>query len=245
MVELPSLIKKNPYAVIGGIEFKTQSSLLDYAKSLLNSYSIGDYVTQPHRHFLINFLSRHEWASDKIGPGVLEFQLRENCGPNWSARGFWIIRVDGTEADFSIYNCLKNESSDPKRLKAKYIKQACRTAISAVIDKYSRDRFSVSDVISCDQTGVPITISQAHVDHYGEWPFARIVDEWIDGVIVEMIDVEGHGDGQTFRYFSNQDIADDFVKFHNERAVLRIVHKQVNMKDGSRGYETRFMEAPL
>ncbi len=69
----------------------------------------------------------------------------------------------------------------------------------------------------------------AVVDHSGSWPFSRILAEWSIGRgKIELV-------GRIGREFARDKDRADFVRFHDERAVLRIIHRRVNSSLGNRG----------
>jgi hypothetical protein len=84
-------------------------------------------------------------------------------------------------------------------------------------------RFGRRDTIPCDETGDSVAWADAHVDHYGDWPFCRIVAEF----------VKEHGEPKLVSAaaktrFKDDRVAEAFRQYHNERATLRIVRKDVN-----------------
>jgi hypothetical protein len=88
-------------------------------------------------------------------------------------------------------------------------------------------QFQGFDLVSA---GVPLAcrftsaVSARASDHGGEWPFARIVKVF----------VAIHGQPAVTREpcegsrFDDPAVAEKFREFHNERAQLRIVHRNVN-----------------
>jgi hypothetical protein len=95
----------------------------------------------------------------------------------------------------------------------------------------------MQSVAKCEATGVTLGWHDAHVDHSGEWPMVRITDAWLDSKaplswnVLTLQKPPAQGWRLTYEF------AADFVKFHNERAVLQVIDKTHNLSKGSGGYQ--------
>ena len=74
--------------------------------------------------------------------------------------------------------------------------------------------------------------SQTHVDHYGPYPFQRIVEVWLNlyDLDYETIAINRVGD------LKDPDVFKSWFEFHSKMADLRVVDKTANLKKGSRGW---------
>ena len=81
---------------------------------MLNSYGIGDRVSAQDAADLSALLERHDDREEKVGTGVLGFEVNAppEDVPQFSKRCFWVVRSDGTKIDFSIGHCLKAKPYD-------------------------------------------------------------------------------------------------------------------------------------
>jgi hypothetical protein len=230
------------FATVGGLTFRTQEALRDYTVEMLNRYEPEQFASEKDRYFLLQLLARHFEAEDKIGPGILSFQRRVNLyHGKIEAAGWWFVRTDGTEVSFSIYDCFRDRPIGDDEVFLRRIVSCCRAAVMEDVHRLKNEVFDGRRMTRCAATGAEISFSEAQVDHAGEWPFVRIVDEWLHerAPWLRQIEIKSH-EGQSGRVFADPRVAADFKEFHDQRAELRIVHKGQNMGDGSRGYRMRF-----
>lgn len=88
---------------IGNTNFAKKGDALLYLQKMLNSYAIGDKVSEPDTLFLLDALVNHPEQEDKIGVGVAHMVVRL---ADHGTRCFWIVRKDGTEKKFSYKSCV-------------------------------------------------------------------------------------------------------------------------------------------
>lgn len=99
--------------VLASRSFPTQTAALEYFKSILHTYGIGEVVSDPEHHqLLLELLERHRDAEEKRGVGIREFFIdRTEAGDfqyvSREARGIWIRRIDGTRVDWSYQTAIK------------------------------------------------------------------------------------------------------------------------------------------
>lgn len=235
--------KSKVFARVGGIDFATQRELAQHAQAMLRRHADGEIANTADAFFLLQLLARHEIAAEKIGAGVFSFQKRINLylGTN-PTPGWCAIRVDGSEVLFSIYDCLRDSPRTIAEKRLAWIKISCRTAVSAMMADIKAAAFSSGKPVSCPATGTLLCWIDASVDHAGDWTFSRIVDEWLHSIRDWFWTIEiAPGAGNTSYMFADIKLAEHFISFHNERAQLRIVHRQYNMSRGSAGFKTTFV----
>jgi hypothetical protein len=114
--------------------------------------------------------------------------------------------------------------------KKKRVLAALRTAIKGQVDHC---RSSTRFPTVCPLTGQTLTHeSKIHVDHFGEWPFIRIVESWLNlyGLDYESIALNRAGD------LKDADVYSAWYRFHQDKSDLRVVDKVANLKKGAKGY---------
>lgn len=122
-------------------------------------------------------------------------------------------------------------SSDKPQSKKKRVLAALRTAIKGQIDYC---RASTEFPCICPLSGKTLTSSSlTHVDHYGSFPFIRIVETWLNlyGLDYETIALNRAGD------LKDPDVFKSWYSFHKEKADLRVVDKIANLKKGAKGWK--------
>ena len=149
-------------ALSNGKSWRTQTAALEHFKSMLARYEDGDVVDGLEDHDdLIALLERYDMCDlslqSKIGAGIKHFERRLNRGDGFSSSGFWLVRSDGTETDFSYISAVKGE---PKSVAEQYY-GACRSAVSRdllAMKQDQFDRFGDEDgCLTCDISGVRMT----------------------------------------------------------------------------------------
>ncbi|MEW5687799.1 MAG: DUF3223 domain-containing protein [Pseudomonadota bacterium] len=168
----------------------------------------------------------------KLGAGVRAFQRRMNRGEGWQTAGFWVLRVDGTETDFSFPTAIAGK---PKPQSAEFT-DACRAAVAGDIKAAKARHFAehadAEGRVACAISGLPLSEKDAHLDH-AEPSFGHLVvvfraeSGWEttipDGILTKP------DDNQMTTTFVDDQVAEAFRKFHEARATLRVISAKENM----------------
>ncbi len=118
----------------------TKKALKQKAQSILRAYSVGQRLSDSDAEFIYCLLQQHYNAQEKIGPGVVAFEvMAATCGTNC----FAAVRADGTRAPFSYLSCFRPPT--PLELRD----SALRRAISEQIVRFrgAADEHHVHHVI--------------------------------------------------------------------------------------------------
>jgi hypothetical protein len=229
--------------VIGSRSFSTQGRALDYFKALLHRYQNGQRIVDLADHAdLVALIERFDPVLSAVGEPtkgagqIAHFERRLNTGTGWSSAGFWIIRQDGTETDFSYIDAVKGK---PKGHSQDFY-NACRQAVALELVLAKKQAFALYGDnhrrVDCELTGKMVTIHDAHLDH--AWPyFSQIVSGfraargWSrdipDGII------STPADAQTTLTFVDNSVTEAFRAFHHDQAVLRILSREANLQTAS------------
>ena len=86
--------------------------------------------------------------------------------------------------------------------------------------------------VSCPIAGESMGWGEVHVDHAAPWPFHRIVTEFIRerGIDLLTVQVVGQGDDEVQRRFADDSLAEDFRRFHERIARLRVISMRENLR---------------
>ncbi|TCR24193.1 DCL family protein [Streptomyces sp. BK205] len=93
---------------VGDKHFPTKGTLTKYCQEVRDRYQYlnNKVVTDPDDDaFLRALLALHSEADQKMRPGVDYFEVRKH--PDWDTYGFWVVRTDGTEDDFSYPDIIR------------------------------------------------------------------------------------------------------------------------------------------
>lgn len=220
---------RTPKYYFGGLGFNSKAAVTKYIQSeILYAYEDRQPVSPGHFAFLLDLLKSHKRSSQKIGCGIAAIWSQPN--PLYhNNRGFWLRRTDGTETDFSFYQCLSPTTN------AKDALSALRSAIRPQIDEFRTEAFRATDRLICPVTGDTVMLGNHHVDH--ATPFQKLVDAWLaeQQLTLEKIDVDPHGDGDIEDRITDPALAASWAAFHRAYARLRIVTREANLSILRRG----------
>lgn len=217
--------KRKPY-VVAGITFRTQRDLREHIQEILYANPPGQHLDPHDFKFMRALLERHQGAVQKIGCGIAALYVRKN--PIYGNLGFWLIRTDGTETDFSFVKCLRH------RTKLQQFKAACRAAVADTVIQFKLEYFAQfkGEVARCPLAGGVMTIKTSHVDHAPPMTFDRIVIQFIDDRNLDMQEtgVAGIGvDGAVRKEIADEQLREDFILYHNRLATLRVISARANL----------------
>jgi hypothetical protein len=89
----------------------------------------------------------------KLGLGVKSFQRRQNRGEGWATPGFWVLRADGTETDFSFPTAITGKPKPPSQ----EFSDACRAGVATDLAAAKRHHFTeygdAGGCVACELTG--------------------------------------------------------------------------------------------
>lgn len=170
-------------------------------------------------------LEMHPSFPEKTAKGIGALTVRQvEFRPGIIQRCFFILHTDGTATDFSFLVALGMAPSGPT------LAAAARHAVYPGMHSFKMQHFGTADTAPCAISGEPIPFKDAHVDHAPPWQFAKIVQAFAqEHGVPEVVDQDG-----VRIVFANDQDAERFVAFHDERASLRVVSAKINMSMGSR-----------
>ena len=161
--------------------------------------------------------------SNKLkGQNIVEIDVRKSA--HFRNLQFWIKREDGTETDISYPSCI-----DPRK-PIDEIKDACRRAVESIITEYNFKH--VYPTIS-DLSGQYIQCpDEAEVDHY-DMDFVELVNNWVSlngGEEKVHSKINETEDGSEITEFTDRDLVESFIQYHNSHTHLRLLTIEGNRK---------------
>lgn len=209
---------------IGEIEFATKKDALTHYKTILNAYDFGEELTKNDFNDLMVLLEIHPRVKEKIGVGIDKVRIAK---VQYNTKSFELVRIDGSTEFFSYTKRI----NAPKTTFTKF-REACRQAIQDDLRSVKLDYFdknSKKGQVKCQESNELAKYEELNVDHRQPNTFSVIVDRFIelnnlDIEKVEYIQVDG-GPNELKDYRLKQ----DFRKYHQAKATLRIVKKDLNL----------------
>ena len=219
-------IRKNkpPYAVIGGVPFRTKGDVRKYYSGVLNSYEPGHTLDGMDLVFVAALLKRHCSYAEKVGDGIERFFVTKH--KTYGTKKIEFERIDGTIDDFSINYCL-DPVTDEKYARMNFL-GAARTTVLPDIRAFK----NASGMI-CAVTGQKHDREDLHVDHAPPKVFSTIAAEFLEMTGKTPADFEYAEDRAGLAVFADQAVANAFRAFHEQHATLRVVHKSINISGGT------------
>jgi hypothetical protein len=230
-----------PKYSIGRFEFKTKSAAFGEIRHIKND-KVGLYepLTGEDLELMRALLDAHDDAAIGRFRDVKHIAVKEDVqeGRSVVQRAFYVERHDGTQDTFSISPKWYKGLSEERRLRAA-IGGCCNLAIRDITLDRKQRAFpnGTHSAAECEATGVLLGWHDAHVDHSGEWPMVRIIDAWLDSKEPLSWNLLTPQKPPAQGWRLTNEFAADFVKFHNERAVLQVIDKTHNLSKGSGGYQ--------
>ena len=189
-------------------------------REILNRSQERYILSMEEEKFMFSIFENHPDIVQKIGIGV-EFIFADKT--IYGNRCFYFKRLDGSVTDISYVESLQKTS------KIKKIKNACRKAIEPIILNY-RDDNIIFGKTRCAITGDILNKNNTHVDHY-DLSFNDLFLKWIlDKDITKLFDSTcSTKDMQYGDDFIDDNVKNEFIKFHNRNTNLRAVTKKANL----------------
>lgn len=209
---------------IGEIEFATKKDALAHYKAILNAYNFGEELNTNDYNDIMNLLETHPRIKEKIGVGIEKVRVAK---VQYNTRSFQLVRIDGSTEFFSYTKRI----NAPKTNFAKF-QEACRQAIQGDLRSVKLDYFekhSKKGQVKCQESKELAKYEELNVDHRQPNTFSVIVDRFIELNSIEIekiayIQVDG-GPNE----LKDDKLKQEFRKYHQAKANLRIVKKNLNL----------------
>ena len=195
-----------------------------YYKNILNSYKFQELLNESDFNDVLNLLKNHPDAQEKIGVGVKEIIVDKT---RYKTKCFNVIRFDSSSEIFSYIKCINGDLSPL----AKFSK-TCRDVIADDLRLVKLSFFkgnSKKGRVKCQETGELSLWEDLNVDHRQPNTFSVIVDRFIELHKVDLSAVEYIETIDNVYLFKDNDLAEEFRRYHKEKANLRLVRKDNNL----------------
>lgn len=206
-------------------EFKNQSSLIDFVRTIRDRYPDGATVAGTDAEFLSELVKRHPDFPDKFAPGIRRFYVDvERRG----SRGFRFEAADGRVDDFSFLKCVSARPSSPDA----DAKVAARCAVEPQVVAFKARQFA--GPVACALCGTALTRADSHVDHAPPATFLVLWSHFVQirGSVPASAERPGFA-GE--RVFVSDDACREWQEFHDRMAVLRMLCVRCNLGTARRG----------
>jgi len=208
-------------------EFKTKAAIQAYCRALLEKTEVDQHFTGEHLGVLIELVG-HRGGGKKLIKDIKSIFVRRNAFG--TAKGFYILYVDGTINDFSYIKAVRDISLigkeyDPQVDAVSNFKSAMRFEIRHQMRDFKNRQWRQSQI--CAISGEELKWEETHVDHHPTtfddllWDFCKMTDLRISEV--KLIDL-----GEVYE-IEDRTFRDKWLAFHAEHARFRLATAKANV----------------
>jgi hypothetical protein len=213
---------------IGDKTFDSKSKALVFYKDILNSYEVGDCLSEDDCKNISNLvymgLSSEEVKAYEEETGDYIKSVVIDTHPEFrNTKCFFLIGGTEEKQLFSCLLAINGAVSDDKR----FLK-ACRHTISGRLREFKKQQFK-NRPVKCAITNEIVEWEDCQIDHKAPLTFSVIVKSFIVANKIDIRKVE-YVSELTKEHFADQELADKFDAFHKEMAVLRVLVTKQNRK---------------
>lgn len=208
---------------IGSTSFPTKTAAQAFVKGRLKAAKVGP-VDPAVVSMLHGLLELHPDRDIKIGCGVSSFTIRRD---RYGQKCFELTRLDGSQTAFSYIACFNRPSLHSQLI------QGMRYVVAAEIQQAKEGWIARNGwgALRCAETGAPLRLADAHLDHRYPKTFAWIVACFLCGRRLDYhLWISPPRDNQEKVELIDPTFVREFQDFHREHAELDFVLKSVNMK---------------
>jgi|GEM_PF-2847833 len=225
--------------VLAGVTYSTQAAAKEALQRVLYSSEPGETIVGADRNLLADVLDLHPERERKIGVGVARFFVmtveayRDRRGFVRKNRCFALERLDGSTTDWSFTEALRRRPT-PNAVK---VKGAMRELIREQTQAFRSRAFADGESLACPYTGELLRPDNSDVDHESPQTFDNLVAWFLRsrGLGIDDVVVARNGDGVIGDVLDDADLAADWVEYHRENAVLRLISRVGNLSHAKRG----------
>lgn len=228
---------KKPVRLSNGKQWPTRGDAIDHFRDVRDRHPIGAPISDPSDHDdLLSLLERYDLAitdgPGKIGSGVGHFETRVNITNGGRTVGFWVVRQDGSETDFSFIRAV---NAAPKR-EIEQLADACRGAVYSEVLSAKNLYFAIhadaEGYVTCPITGDQVTLHDCGLEYVG-LRFGHIVSNYAEAqgwqVAIPQGVISPAADAQTTTVFVSVEHAEGFRRLHRSAAKILVVRKDARL----------------
>lgn len=228
-------------------EYKSKSKVKDYFQKILKTNKVGNKLPKAKFEDVLALLKYHTDAENKIGCGVKYITTKHPEGmlTEFMQRDvhFNIIRVDGTEEDFSYNNCINNLGkgfSEESRFK-EYKMKALRLVIKPQIDYFRNKMFGNKTYLKCPLLHLNFSKKTCHIDHEPPNTFVDILISFLKKENIKLSDIKIYKVNNYIYLLEDKILSEKWYGFHKNNAKLRAIHKTANMAQSCKRFPKEFL----
>lgn len=216
---------------LGRFTFRSKVAAIAALRATRNAYDDNVPILDDDAvDLLLGVVAAHPQVTQKVGAGITGFFVAKS--PDYPTRCFYLQRSDGSVTDFSW-----NEAISPAT-PINRLRMACRNAIEDQKTAFKEATWPHADVAPrvCPITGEQFNRGEAHVDHQPPQTIKTLVEAWLaaKGLAIKDVPIDHVGDLRSVDTFADEGHGQQWRKFHQENAKMRLVSAVGNLRQGAR-----------
>jgi hypothetical protein len=212
---------------IGGLRFPTKKAAEEFFKAMLYRYETGSPIPEPDATHLGWLLERHPEHRVKIGNGIDRFVVLNTL---WGARGFAVLRCDGSAETFSYMTALDGKSPPVAYEVMQALRFEVQDQILSAKSRYFLAHQDAADTVACAITGRRVTFRESHADHAPPRTFSTLASTFLAAHdLTPSLDLLAPPVNHK-RRLADRTLAERWRAFHHKLAAIRVVAKGENVK---------------
>ncbi|MBA4277469.1 hypothetical protein [Flavobacterium sp.] len=236
---------------IGQKEYKFKKDAITHYRTILNSYDFGQSLNDSDFDDIIDLLDYEYFnslAETETNEDNIEEELNDEIEINninknneveisiedikvarvqFNTKCFEIFYSDKTSQYISYLMIINNTKYTPEKLFYVACRNSIHNDIKAVKQEYF-DKNSMKGQVKCQETNILSNWNELAVDHRQPNTFSIIIDRFKEVNKFELDTIEYTSNDQNHIIFKNDNLTEQFRKYHMEKASLRIVRKECN-----------------
>lgn len=236
---------------IGQKEYKFKKDAITHYRTILNSYDFGESLSDSDYDDLIdllgydyfNYLTELEASMEsnendlasvneipKNDEDIKEEIIIEDikiARVQFNTKCFEIFYNNETSEYISYLMIINNAKYTPEKLFYVACRNSIHKDIREVKQKYF-DQHSSKGQVKCQETGLLSKWTELAVDHRQPNTFSIIVDRFKEVNRIDLDLIEYTSNDQNHIVFKDENLREQFRKYHMEKASLRIVRTECN-----------------
>lgn len=221
---------------IGERKFKTKKSAREFYRNILNKYDTGMSLDDSDFSAVFDLLNYN--PSESIQADEIESLAEEeddvlyiediivDLHPIYNKTKCFYIQFEKEKWLFSYLLAINGNLSDEQKFTI-----ACRNAIKKTLHKFKEQLFK-NKPVKCAITKKTLEWENSHIDHKAPMTLSVIVKTFINSNAINITDIELEYKDSLWR-FSDKDLENKFIDYHDQLALLRIISSEENLKISS------------
>lgn len=221
--------------IIGEYVFDSKKKALEHYKRILNKYDYHEKLSDIDFHDVLS-LSKVDSSYQSLITRTEKY-IPENLNivsiqiariKKYNTKCFELVFEDTTTKTFSyVYRI-----NQPQNIYYSAFLRVCRSVVQEdlrLVKQQYFDQYSIKGQVKCQETKKLSKWEKLVVDHRQPNTFSMIIDRFIEINNIDITKIEYvTGGGDIDMKFRDSKLAEDFKKYHKEKALLRIVRKECN-----------------